>query len=283
MYNKTDTDTERYYYITHGKNKVVYKISRRNEVLSMRDRYEVVNNFVKKMAQDGRLNNILQADELDLAKKEGLLPKRYNVHHYIPLAMGGQHHESNLCVIDRRLHSWLHAYILEPIYRDLKLDSSEKEMFLLLPPKRDLYTTAQITSFFSKEDYLKIKEDEEKGTVPFYRPPQVPHNNYAATMRYAEQLKRDMDIFDEESRAKYEEVLSQIETRIRIENTTWRRKGVQISAYWNERREGKTRMPLTRKEKGELKAKKERRVKKASPNRWYPHLVARRFSRNGRE
>ena len=89
-----------------------------------------------------------------------------------------------------------------------------------------------------------------------------------------------MDMFNEEDRKKNEAVVDSIVREIRGINASYRRVGKQISKYWDERREGKTRMPEGRRVKAVKSAKK---AKKAASRRFYPHLVARRFSNDGNQ
>lgn len=283
MYNKQETEDKKCYYIDNRKDSTLYALSRQSRFVSVKDRQELGNKFVKRLAIEGKFKGVLTFKEIRNAARFGYLPKKYNVHHYVPLAFGGKHEESNLCVIDKRLHRWLHAYLLDPIYRDVKLDSSNKNVYMFFPTRKEVFSLAHVSLFFSMDEYKKILEDEKTGCVPIYHAPYIPEDDYASSLRYMEQIKKEIDLLSEEDRKRHEQIANEINSRVRNKNTSWRRKGRQISAYWNERREGKTRIPLTRSEKGALSAKKERRVKKASPKRWYPHLVARRFSRGGRE
>lgn len=279
MYLKKETDDKKIYQIGAASRKSLFLLHKTHNYITIKERQEVANEFVKAVARKGLLNKLMKRRDVLYAIKTGRLPKRFNVHHYVPLALGGKNESSNLCIIERKLHGWLHAYLLEAIYRDVKLDGSSKKAYLELPIKQDVLTVADAKLFFTEQEIKDMEEDYKNGQMPVYKTPIEHSADYVSSLRYAEQLKRDMALFDdEEEREKSEQIVSSIERSIRSKNTAYRRKGRQISEFWNERREGKTREPLTRKEKAELSAKKARRV---ASKRWYPHLVALRFSKEG--
>lgn len=271
MYSKSETEDGKFYCVMQGSNNCFFRLKRPYKALSSQERIELGCEFVKKMAISGALNGILKGRDLRIAKKQGLLPHKYNIHHYFPLSMGGDHKETNLCVIDKRLHKWIHAYLLDPIYRDSKFDFLEdKKAYLILPSKKRVLTMQDASLFFSEEELAQIQEDEKQGRIPEYLPPLVDNRDKIAMLRFAEQLKRDMDLFDKETKEKNEMIIEGIKRQIKEENTAYRRTGKKISKFWNDRREGKTRMPLTRKEKAEKSAKKAR---KSASRRFYPHLA----------
>ncbi|MDR2901683.1 MAG: HNH endonuclease [Lactobacillales bacterium] len=45
---------------------------------------------------------------------EGVLPDNYTVHHILPLAGGGTNDFSNMCIINKESHEFLHEYIIQP-------------------------------------------------------------------------------------------------------------------------------------------------------------------------
>ncbi len=271
MYSKGGTEDKKFYCVMQGSSKLCFRLKRPQKALSEQERMTLVREFVKKMALNGELDALLEKADLRLAKKSGCLPNKYNVHHYLPLSMGGSHQEENLCIIDKKLHRWIHAYLLDPIYRDSKFDFLEdKKVYLILPPQKKVLTMNDASIFFTVEELEQIKEDELNNRVPEYLPPQVNNRDKVSILRFVEELKRDMDLFDKETKEKNEVIVENIMHRIRAENKAYRKTGKKISKFWNERREGKTRMPLTRKEKGEKSAKKAR---KAATRRFYPHLA----------
>lgn len=278
MYNKIETEDKKIYQVGEVVKKSVYSLSQTPRIITIKERQEVANEFVKKIAKKGLLNGILKRREIIHAIKTGMLPKKFNVHHYVPLGLGGKNEESNLCVIERKLHKWLHSYLLEPIYRDVKLDGTHKKSYIELPLKQDVLLVNDAHLFFTQQEILDMEEDLRTGQMPVYKRPNEFSTDYVASIRFAEQLKRDI-LFcdDEEEREKSAQIIDVIERKIRAKNTEYRRKGVQIRKFWNERREGKTREPMSRKEKAELGARK---AKKVASRRWYPHLVARRFSKD---
>ncbi len=278
MYLKQETEEKKVYQVGLDGKKNIFLLHRTPTLITIKERQEVANEFVKKIAKKGLLNNILNKRDVIYAIRTGRLPKKFNVHHYVPLALGGKNEETNLCVIERKLHKWLHSYLLEPIYRDVKLDGTHKKSYLELPMRQEVFLVSDAHVFFTEQEIEGMEEDLRTGKMPVYRRPNEYSTDYVSSMRFAEQLKRDMPFCDdEEEREKSEQIIGVIERKIRARNTEYRRKGVQIRKFWNERREGKTREPMGRKDKAELSAKKARKV---ASKRWYPHLVAIRFSKD---
>ena len=281
MFSKGESENKKFYCVMQGDTSFLFEMKKPQKALPEQERLTLIRNFVKKMALSGELNEILSSEQLFQAKKCGYLPKKFNVHHYLPLSMGGGHQDENLCVIDKKLHAWIHAYLLDPIYRDSRFDFSEgKKVYLMLPAKKKVFTQDDFSLFFTSEELEQIQEDERLGKVPEYMPPQINNRDKISMLRFVEQLKRDMDMFNEEDRRKNEAIIDAIGREIREINTSYRRTGKQISKYWNDRREGKTRMPEGRREKAVKSAKK---AKRAATRRFYPHLVARRFSNDGNQ
>ncbi|MBO7243667.1 MAG: hypothetical protein J6V53_00075 [Alphaproteobacteria bacterium] len=271
MYSINEVEDQRIYCIMQGNRNFLFRLRRPLKALSSQERIELGSAFIKKMAEEGALTGILKNREVREAFDKGKLPDRYNIHHYFPLSMGGGHQEANLCIIDKRLHKWIHAYLLDPIFRDAKFDFWEnKKVYLMLPQKKRVFTMKDASLFFTVEEIERIQEDERNGLVPEYVAPKVNDRDTVSMLRFAEQLKRDMDLFDQETKEKNEMLVETIMRQIKGENAVYRRKGKQISKYWNERREGKTKMPLTRREKALKSAKK---AKKSAARRFYPHLA----------
>lgn len=75
--------------------------------------------YVKFLAYKGALTGCgLSRQELEEAKK-GFVPKGYDVHHIIPLSLGGTNHISNLVLIPRKLHEKIHQYMFDALYKKL--------------------------------------------------------------------------------------------------------------------------------------------------------------------
>lgn len=256
-----------------GTSQNCFKLTRARQVISVSERMILGNAFVKKIALKGGLKKVLSSKDYRIALKTGQLPKNFNIHHYFPLAMGGKHQESNLCIIDKKLHQWIHAYLLDPIYRDYKFDFSDnKKAYLLLPEKKNVFTMDDASIFFTDEELHQIKEDEKNGVVPVYVSPDVDQRDKISMLRFVEQLKKEMDLLDQDDRKKSEELIDGIMHQIREENTVYRREGKKIRKSLTEHRMRKTKIPLTRREKAIKSAKKAR---KSAVCRFYPHLVAR--------
>ncbi len=108
--------------------------------------------FVKWAAHKGLLNNLLTPHELTAAIK-GVLPKRFNIHHYIPKFLGGTDDFDNLCVIDKTLHDALHQNMWDEVERHCVIG---RRQYIALPPRRVVLTAADYGLFFSPEEIEKF-------------------------------------------------------------------------------------------------------------------------------
>lgn len=273
MYNKKETAYTKTYFVVTDDEKIKYRLNKNAKTPTNRERIDGVNLFVKTIASCGKLDSILTEKERKIAIKKGILPKKFNVHHYVPLSIGGKNDSSNMCVIEKRLHKWLHAYLLDPIYRDIKLDPSLKKVYLELPVKKDFYILSDAGLFFSTAELQQIELDEKNGCVPVYQWQGSFLKEMVSSMRFMEQLKRDIPFCDSEDvREKSEKILQVIQSKIRAKNTKYRHKKLQLEKLKKDKETGKTKHPLSRREKAELHFQK---AKKVSSNRWYPHEVVR--------
>ena len=250
-------------------------------------------NFVRKMVSEGDFADFLTEKEFYRALNEGRLPKRYEVHHYLPISMGGKYDENNLCIIDSQLHDVIHQKILDVIYREIHHSSVEdKEVFLVLPEKRNLLLTPDAaTLFFSQEELAEIQAKKKSSLKRFFSAkqktvlsPQNSESIEAATpvkidTRVTEEMYKRLRFVEYARRAlrgrvvtNAESVRSTIETQLHIirkENTYYRHERAKRIKTFNDDRSMRDRVPLTRKEKALISVKKIRRHK---TKRWYPHL-----------
>lgn len=78
----------------------------------------IIRALMKELAKNGQMKGMFKAHEIDNAHK-GIQPKGYEVHHIVPLSLGGMNELSNLMLveesIDIKLHSQLHERVWNPI------------------------------------------------------------------------------------------------------------------------------------------------------------------------
>lgn len=115
------------------------------------------NCFVKKLAKAGELNGFFSSSEIKDALEYGKLPDGYDIHHILPLNMGGTNDESNLCLIDRRLHIYLHKEILDQVRNNYEKDILT---YLVLPQTGKIVTWNDAPLFFSQNEIDSILKKE---------------------------------------------------------------------------------------------------------------------------
>ena len=118
----------------------VYKIKKiaKQDVAEARFIYEQLNyendkpvHVVREMADLGYFDGLLSNKAVRAAKKKGVLPEGYQIHHIVPLKLGGSNSVKNLCVVDNETHAMLHQLIYQPIIDKMQLS---EEAVLILPP-----------------------------------------------------------------------------------------------------------------------------------------------------
>ncbi len=274
MYEKIETETKKVYVVNGADQKkdcVVAKLLPDFFKVTGVERQKEVRLFVKRKAKDGWLDSLLTLDELDEAIHQGILPPRFNVHHYVPISFGGNNHVDNLCIIDKELHKILHAHLLDPIYRDFRLDSATKKVYLILPKREPVLTLNDGLKFFSKQELEKAMSDNE--TVPASKLEKAHHidaRDMVFSLRLMDELSRGR-VFVGPSAGQEETVFQSVRRMVRQKNTDHKRKKEKMRGFWNERREGKVGERMGRKEKAELKAKKAKRV---ATRQWYGNFIA---------
>lgn len=87
--------------------------------------------IVREMADRGYFDGLLSNKAVRVAKKRGVLPDGYQIHHIVPLKLGGSNSVKNLCIVDQETHAMLHQLIYQPIIDKLEVG---EEAVLLLPP-----------------------------------------------------------------------------------------------------------------------------------------------------
>lgn len=118
----------------------VYKIKKiaKEDVAEARFIYEQLNyendkpvHVVREMADLGYFDGLFSNKAVRAAKKKGVLPEGYQIHHIVPLKLGGSNSVKNLCVVDCETHAMLHQLIYQPIIDKMQLS---EEAVLILPP-----------------------------------------------------------------------------------------------------------------------------------------------------
>ena len=144
---------------------VAYSIEKMNkkDVSDARDVFELLHYedgrptlIVREMASRGFFDGLMSHRAVRLAKKSGILPKGYQVHHIVPLKLGGSNDPRNLCVVDAETHSMLHQFIYQPLMD--KLAIGEKAM-LILPEFKRVMGHEERARFFL---YAEIRKHDYK-------------------------------------------------------------------------------------------------------------------------
>ncbi len=111
---------------------------------------------VKKMAEAGFFTGYFSHKAERLARKKGVLPAGFQIHHIVPLKLGGTSEISNLCVVDAETHAMMHQLIYQPILNKLKIDD---EGILFLPEFKKVITKEDRPHFFL---YSELRRHEYK-------------------------------------------------------------------------------------------------------------------------
>lgn len=132
----------------------VYKLKKiaKEDVAEARFIYENLNyendkpvHAVREMADLGYFDGRMSNKAVRVAKKRGVLPEGYQIHHIVPLKLGGSNSVKNLCVVDQETHALLHQLIYQPVIDKMQVG---EEAVLILPPFDRVITKDDRSKFF---------------------------------------------------------------------------------------------------------------------------------------
>lgn len=118
---------------------------------------------VQQMAEAGFLDGLMSNKAVRLAKKKGLLPEGIQVHHIVPLKLGGSNDIENLCLVDAETHMLMHRLIYQPVLDRLEIG---QEAVLILPEFKRVIDKEDREDFFL---YSELRKYEEKMVRPVAR------------------------------------------------------------------------------------------------------------------
>ena len=116
--------------------------------------------FIRKCAQNGLLNHIFTKEQIKKALK-GNLPDNYDVHHILPISLGGQNRPNNLCIIHKMVHNALHQRYWD-IIRDNWDTQKNPLAYVFVPTNLKIISDQGASLFFSSADIFKIKKEYKK-------------------------------------------------------------------------------------------------------------------------
>ncbi len=132
----------------------VYKLQKvaKQDVAEARFIYEQLNyendkpvHVVREMADLGYFDGLISNKAVRAAKKRGVLPEGYQIHHIVPLKLGGSNSVKNLCLVDQETHAMLHQLIYQPIIDKMELG---EVAVLILPPFARVIKKEDRSTFF---------------------------------------------------------------------------------------------------------------------------------------
>lgn len=144
---------------------IAYKIKKlpRPELIDARYMYEMHGyengkpiRVVKEMAEAGFFDGLMSNKAVRVAKKRGCLPEGMQVHHIVPLKLGGSNGIENLCLVDAETHMLMHRLIYQPVLDRLEVG---QEGVLILPEFKRVIVKDDREDFFL---YSELRKFEEK-------------------------------------------------------------------------------------------------------------------------
>ncbi|MBQ8251526.1 MAG: HNH endonuclease [Alphaproteobacteria bacterium] len=110
---------------------------------------------VQQMAEAGFFDGLMSNNAVRLAKKKGCLPEGMQVHHIVPLKLGGSNDIDNLCVVDAETHMLMHRLIYQPVLDRLEVND---EGVLILPEFKRVIVKDDREDFFLYSELRKFEE-----------------------------------------------------------------------------------------------------------------------------
>ncbi len=89
--------------------------------------------FLNFLLDNGYLNRIKYRINIKKTRK-GKVPKRFDIHHIIPLSGGGSNALSNLCLIEKSFHKFLNRRCFDPALKNIQEGETVQIDIPDLPP-----------------------------------------------------------------------------------------------------------------------------------------------------
>lgn len=172
------SDREAYYFINHHqKGRLVsLKAYTEEQVASARHEYQQFyrlpngshwprHRFVQYIARLGKMDGLFPKNVVKNAVLKGVVPSGFDVHHHIPLSLGGQNFVYNMCLIEKKAHQKMHKFIWDKIYQDMIKQS------ILNPQMRFYVLLPDLPVVFGINDLKMILSINELKSFPILRKP----------------------------------------------------------------------------------------------------------------
>lgn len=118
--------------------------------------------IIRIMAESGMLDGSFSNNVIKSAKKFGKLPEGYQIHHIVPLKLGGSNELSNLCVVDAETHVQMHRLIYQPVMDRMQ---ENETAILLLPSFKNVICKEDREAFFLRAEIRKMDQENTPETV----------------------------------------------------------------------------------------------------------------------
>ncbi len=140
-------------------------------------RYHIQNhNIVRDFARKGLMDNHFNRKIVELAENFGFKPRGFNLHHKMPICLGGRNYSDNITLIQGRLHERLHQLTtnaLAAFFEENKPNKIAKAHYVLMPVLPPVLTKKNIADYFNGFDDLLMLSQEK--TAPQQLPNEKKH------------------------------------------------------------------------------------------------------------
>lgn len=140
-------------------------------------RYHIQNhNIVRNFARKGLMDNHFNRKVIELAENFGFKPRGFNLHHKMPICLGGRNYSDNITLIQGQLHERLHQLTtnaLAAFFKENEPNKIAKAHYVLMPVLPPVLTKKNIADYFNGFDDLLMLSQEK--TAPQQLPNEKKH------------------------------------------------------------------------------------------------------------
>ncbi len=114
--------------------------------------------FVQYIARLGKMDGLFAPNVVKNAALKGVVPAGFDVHHHIPLSLGGQNFVYNMCLIEKKTHQKMHKFIWNKIFQDMVKQAvlhPQMQFYVLLPDFPTVFKPKDLPFFLSEKE-MKI-------------------------------------------------------------------------------------------------------------------------------
>lgn len=175
-------------YETKDKMLLTATVRSEEETHRLREEYELNNkvqhDFIKMLAASGVLDCFFFKQFCTIMRRRGTQPRGYQIHHILPLSLGGTNDFENLMLVQKDAHAEIHKRIWDDIYKIMNAEGVGTRAKVLVPALPVVMRNSDLWLLLSPEQLRqKILAEKCRGQKENYHNKTICHAKQSCRMR----------------------------------------------------------------------------------------------------